>query len=116
MTIAIHIRAGVATFFDNFFEEFAARDILYYDENFASACQDLFHLHHVRMFQLFHNRYFLLDLLAHILVLNLLLIQDFDSYHFLRLDVACQFDFAKCTLSEGFDDFIPSTKTHSYFG
>ena len=82
--------------------EFTARHVLHNDKKFGSACHSFFDLNHVRMFQLLHDRYSLLDLATHSLLQDVLIVNNLHRDHMVGFRVNSQLHFAKCKFHKCF--------------
>ena len=80
--------------------------ILHDDENFGSACQNFFDLYAVRVFQLFHDRYLLLDLGPQILCQDLMLVNYLHRHQLTGVHVFSEFDLTECASPKCFDEFV----------
>jgi hypothetical protein len=90
----------------NLVEKLASLDKLEDKEDVALRCQHLLELHHVLVRHLLHDGDLLLDLRAHVLLLDLRLAEDLDGHLLARLTVDGVLHFAERALAKRLADLI----------
>ena len=99
---------------NNLVEELTARDELEHDEDFGPRREHLQQVHHVLLLHHLHDRDLLLDLLAHVLLLDLLLVEDLDRDALVGFRVHRELDLAERALAERAPDLVlPHLFDHS---